>query len=123
MEGVDDSQDIKYALGSDEISVLQVMAYVFMQHREHNKAGIILKTLHQLVPHNREIRLSLAFVLTEFELIKEADDMLKPLLDENQEISLAARLLHAKLMLAQDRSGDSATEFQRYLTSMEVVDQ
>lgn len=119
----EEQQDSIVALSDDEFTLLQVMAYVFLQHRELDKAGIILKTLHYIAPENDDIRVSLAFVLSEFGHFAESEETLAPLISGEKTISSAARLLHAKLMLAQDRSGESESDYQKYLTDLKVVNE
>ncbi len=91
-------------LKEDEFIALQMMAFVFLLHKKNDKAGIILKTLHQIAPQNHDVRLSLAFVLSEFNLTQEAEDMLAPLIDDEEESSTVINLLRTKIMLAQKRS-------------------
>lgn len=99
----EETQDIVYALGKDEFIALQMMAFIFLRHGKYDKAGIILKTLHHLAPQNRDIRLSFAFVLSEFELLQEAEEMLAPLVDNNDMNSSAVDLLNTKLTLVRGR--------------------
>lgn len=97
------TQDTAYALGKDEFVALQMMAFIFLRHGKYDKAGIILKTLHYLAPQNRDIRLSFAFVLSEFELPQEAEEILAPLLNSKGLNSLAVDLLQTKLTLVRGR--------------------
>lgn len=103
MNPTDQQEPAIITLKKDEFVALQMMAFIFLLHKKNDKAGIILKTLHQIAPQNRNVRLSLIFVLSEFNLIQEAKDLLAPLIKNDAPPSII-NLLQTKIMLAQERA-------------------
>ena len=69
-----------FAMEKDEFLALHMMSYIFLQHRKYDKAGIILKTLHQIAPDDEKVRVSLAFVFSTFDLLDEAEELIQSLL-------------------------------------------
>ncbi|MCK5889858.1 MAG: tetratricopeptide repeat protein [Methylococcales bacterium] len=108
-----ETKDTTEKMGQDEFLALQMMSYIFLQHRKYDKAGILLKTLHQLFPDHEKVRISLAFVLLEFELLDESEEMLSPLLNDDNEKTSAANLLYEKLSLTRRRLQAKAVEKQQ----------
>jgi hypothetical protein len=109
---ITESQESKSSLSKDQFSALQIIAYIFLRHRKHSKAGIMLKTLHQIEQEDTNSSLSLVFVLIELGLTEEAEAILS-LLEKNNEMgSPILDLLRTKLKLIKNQSKLEDTRHQ-----------
>lgn len=110
---ITESQTNNPSLDGDQFAALQIIAFILLQHRKHNKAGVILKTLHHLRPDETNTRLSLAFTLSELGLPQEAEEILSNLPKNNATQASLLDLLHTKLKLSQNQSKLEDTEHQQ----------